>query len=68
MPGEVNECGVVDDTAAGLPDDCGLHAVIENLVGDATHRRERRHVATQERLHILVQDEARPDQPATVLS
>ena len=55
---------IVDDAAAGLADDCRLHAVVQDLVRDAADRLEGRHVATQNRLHILVQNEARPDQPA----
>ena len=64
VTGEVDEPAIVDDAAAGLADDCRLHAVVEDLVRDAADRLERRHVATQNRLHILVQNEARPDQPA----
>src|SRR5262245_18799012 len=41
-----------------------LHAVIENLARNAADRRERRHVTAQNRLHVLVQDEAPPDQAA----
>jgi len=64
VPGEVNERAVVDDAAAGFADDRGLHAVVEDLAGDAADRREGRHVTTKNRLHVLVQDKARPNQPA----
>jgi len=64
VPGEVNERAVVDDAAAGFADDRGLHAVVEDLAGDAADRREGRDVTTKNRLHVLVQDKARPNQPA----
>ncbi len=55
MPSEVDERAVVDDTAAGLANHSGLHAVVKDLIGDAPDRREGRHVTTQNRLHVLVQ-------------
>ena len=64
VSGEVDERSVVDDAAAGLTDDRGLHAVVKDLIGDAADRVERRHMAAQDRLHVLVQDKPRPDQPA----
>ena len=64
VPGEVDERSVVDDAAAGLADDGGLHAVVKDLIGDAADRVERRHMAAQNRLHVLVQDKPCPDQPA----
>ena len=46
-----------------LADNGSLHAVVEDFTRRAADRRERGHVATQHGLQILVQDEARPDQP-----
>jgi len=64
MSGEVDERAIVDDAAAGLTDDGGLHAVVKDLMGDAADRVERRHMAAQDRLHVLVMDKPCPDQPA----
>ena len=64
MPGEVEERAIVHDAAPGLADHRCLHAVVEDLVRDAAHRLEGRHMTTPNRLHILVQHEARPGQPA----
>ena len=60
MPGEVDERAIVHDAGPGLADHRCLHAVVEDLVGDAADRLEGRHVTTQNCLHILVQHEARP--------
>ena len=64
VPGEVDERSVVDDAAAGFTDDGSLHAIVKDLIGDAPDRGEGRHMAAQNRLHVLVQDKARPNQPA----
>ena len=56
---------VVDDAALGvLADDRGLHAVVEDLARHAADRLEGGDVAAQDGLQVLVDDEARPDQPA----
>ena len=64
MLGEVDQGAVVNDAASRLADDRGLHAVVEDLAGSTANCRKSRHVATQNRLHVLVQHEAGPDQPA----
>jgi hypothetical protein len=64
VPGKVDERPIVDDAADGLADHRRLHTVVEDLMGHAADRRKCRHVAAQDRLHVLVQHEARPDQPA----
>ena len=64
MPGQIDERAVADDEPVGiLAENGSLHAVVEDFTRRAADRRERGHVATQHGLQILVQDEARPDQP-----
>ena len=64
MAGEVEQRAVVDDAAfRRLADDGGLHPVVEDLRRHAAEVGERRDVAAQDRLQVLMQDEARP-QPA----
>ena len=64
MAGEVEQRAVVDDAAfRRLADDGGLHPVVEDLLRHAAEVGERRDVAAQDRLQVLMQDEARP-QPA----
>ena len=63
MPCEVEEGAVVNDQAVGiLADHRRLHAVVENS-WDPADRFERRNVTAQDGLRVLVDDEARPDQP-----
>ena len=63
MPRKVEKSAVVDDkTIRVLPDNRGLHAVVENLARHTADRLERGDVAAQHRLQILVDDEPRPDQ------
>lgn len=55
---------VVDNMALGiLACDRGLHAVVENLDRHPADRAERQHVTAQQRLQVLVHDEAREDVP-----
>ena len=64
MAGEVEQRAVVDDAALrSLADDGGLHPVVEDLLRHAAEVGERRDVAAQDRLQVLMEDEARP-QPA----
>lgn len=46
-----------------LADDSGLHPVVENLARGAADRLKGRDMAAQDGLEVLVDDEARPDQP-----
>src|SRR3954452_18433891 len=63
VPGQVKQGSVVDHRALGsLADDGGFHAVIEDLAGNTADRAERRRMAAQDGLQVLVQDEAGPDQ------
>jgi len=64
VAGKIDQRAVVDDAARGLANDDRLHAVIENLARNAADCRERRHVTAQNPLHVLVPDEAPPDQAA----
>jgi hypothetical protein len=52
VPGEVEERAIVHDAAPGLADHRCLHAVVEDLVRDAAHRLEGRHVTTQKRAQV----------------
>ena len=62
VPGQVQQRPVVDDEPVGvLADHRRLHAVVEDLARHAAERLERRDVAAQDALQILVDDEARPD-------
>ena len=64
MAGEVEQRPAGDDAAfRRLADDGGLHPVVEDLRRHAGEVGERRDVAAQNRLQVLMQDEARP-QPA----
>ena len=64
MLGEREQRAVVDDVAlAILAGHRRLHAVVEDLDRHAADRLEGRHVAAQQRLQVLVQDEAREDVP-----
>jgi hypothetical protein len=64
MLGERKERGVVDDVAlAILADHRRLHAIVEDLDRHAADRREGRHMTAQQRLRILMHDEAREDVP-----
>lgn len=61
---ERDERAVVDDVALViLAGDGGLHAVVEDLDRHAADRLEGRHVTAQQRLQILMQNEARDDVP-----
>src|SRR3954469_23182669 len=63
VPGQVEQGSVVDHQALGiLARDGRLHAVIEDLAGSPADRSERRRMAAQDGLQVLVQDEAGPDQ------
>lgn len=46
-----------------LADDSGLHPVVKDLARGAADRLERGDMAAQDGLEVLVDDEARPDQP-----
>lgn len=60
--GQRHEGAVVDDVAVlALAGHRGLHAVVEDLAGHAAQGREGGDVAAQDRLQVLVQDEACPD-------
>ncbi|AWV14853.1 hypothetical protein A3862_30080 (plasmid) [Methylobacterium sp. XJLW] len=60
--GQCHERAVVDDVAIlALAGHRGLHAVVEDLQRHAAQGREGGDVAAQDRLQILVQNEARPD-------
>ena len=64
VPGARDQHGVVDDSAGlVLAEHGGAHAVVEDLARHAAHRLERRGVAAQHGLEVLVGDEARPEQP-----
>ena len=64
MSGERQQRSIVDDVPLGiLVRDGGLHAVVQDFDRHAADRVERRHVTAQQRLQILVQDEARLDVP-----
>src|SRR5207342_3616828 len=64
VPCEVEEAAVVNDQAVGiLADHRRLHAVVENFLRRPADRFERRNVTAQDGLQVLVDDEARPDQP-----
>ena len=64
VPCEVEEATVVNDQAVGiLADHRRLHAVVENFLRNPADRFERRNVTAQDGLQVLVDDEARPDQP-----
>jgi len=63
MAGEIEQRAIVDDEAVRVfADDGGLHAVVEDLARNAAERLEGGHVAAQDALHILMQNEARPDE------
>src|SRR3954469_11409569 len=65
MPGEIEKRAIVDhEPVQILADDGCLHSVVKHFAGSPADRLERGDVATQNGLQILVQDEARPDQPA----
>jgi len=60
---QVEKGTVVDDEAVRIfTDDRGLHAVVENFARCAADRFQRCDVAALDRLHVLVHDEAAPDQ------
>ena len=64
MAREVDERAVVDDEPVRLlADDRGLHAIVEDLARDAADRLEGGDVTAQDALQVLVDYEARPDQP-----
>src|SRR5689334_10836451 len=63
VPGQIKQGSVVDHQTLGiLPGDGRLHAVIKDLAGNPADRSERRGMAAQDRLQVLVQDEPGPDQ------
>ena len=65
MPAQLDQALVEHGDALGvLAHDRRAHAVIQNLGRHAPQRLERRHVAAQHRLQVLVGDEPAPDQPA----
>jgi hypothetical protein len=65
MAGEVEQRAVVDDAAFRcFTDDGGLHPVVEDFLRHAVEVGERCDVAAQDRLQVLMQDEARPQPPA----
>ena len=55
---------VGDDPRVVLADHRRLHAVVEDFLGHAAYRLERRHMAAQDRLEVLAGDEATPEPPA----
>ena len=62
--GERDQRAIVDDvTIAILAGHRGLHAVVEDLDRHAADRREGQHVTAQQRLQILMHDEASEDMP-----
>ena len=62
MGGQRHERTVVDDVAVlALAGHRRLHAIVEDLVGHAAQVGEGGDVAAQDRLQVLVQDEARPE-------
>jgi hypothetical protein len=62
--GQRQQRSVVDDVAARiLAGDCRLYAVVKDLDRHAADRGERLHVTAQQRLQVLMQDEARFDVP-----
>ena len=63
MPGKIDERAIVN-AATFFADHCRLHAVVEDLLGNAADRLEGCHVIAQDRLHVLVEDEPGPNQPA----
>ena len=64
MPRQIDQAAVIDDGAfAVLAKDGRLHPVVENLSRHPADRLQGRDVAAQNRLQVLVDDEARPDQP-----
>ena len=61
MPGKIDERAIVDKAATCLTDHRCLHAVVEDLLGNAAaDRLEGCHVTAQNRLHVLVKDEPGP--------
>src|SRR5262249_50242600 len=63
VPCQIEERAVVNDKAVRVfTDDWGLHAVVEDLARRTADRFERGDVTAQNRLHVLVHDEAAPDQ------
>ena len=64
--GERQQRAIVDDVAIViLAGHRRLHAVVEDLDRHAADRREGLHVTAQQRLQILVHDEAREDEAAS---
>ena len=64
MLGECQQGSVVDDVAVRiLAGDRRLHAIVEDLDRHAADRGEGLHVTAQQRLQVLMQDEARLDVP-----
>ena len=64
VPGEIDKGAVVDDKPLSVFADHGrLHSVIEDRARRAAHRFKRSDMTPQNGLQILVQHEARPDQP-----
>ena len=62
--GECQQGSVVDDVAVRiLAGDRRLHAIVEDLDRHAADRGEGLHVTAQQRLQVLMQDEARLDVP-----
>src|SRR3954464_7495045 len=63
VAGQVEQGSVVDHQALRILAGYGrLHAVIEDLAGNAADRPEGRRMAAQDGLQVLVQDEPGPDQ------
>src|SRR5271170_395314 len=64
VPGKVEKRAIVDHEPVHiLADDSRLHAIVKDLAWSAADRLESGDMAAQDALQVLMDDEARPDQP-----
>ena len=64
MASEIDERAVVDHEPLGvLAEDSGLHSVVEDLARNAADRLQSGAMTAKNCLQILMDNEARPDQP-----